>query len=966
MNYNRTTISGNLNPATLFQALKTNSDFAQQVADETYRLFYNNGPLQSNGTIDNPKTLYDAQVANINIAIVGESARWGYDQASPSMTRDDDWIPVIIDLDNNYFPQRSTVVLAQLQAIFPMLAILPPSFNVNGVANRGGQVALNSLLTFSDTNSTTSGDAIYYTLDGSDPRTSATAVLYTGAIAINNTYTVKVRIKNGTTWSPIDSATYDVHTAAAPGNVTITELDYHPADATPAELAINPAWTDSDFEFIELTNVSAQTIDMVNAKFDLGVTFTFASTVLAPGQRVVVVSNPTAFRARYGSSTTIAGTYTGHLSNSSATVELKSATNAVIQNFTYSDSGDWPDRADGDGSSLEAVSVTGPFTAASNWRASYEYNGTPGTAGNPITDVVINEILPAPSTGGQQAIELYNTTSSSINIGGWYLSNARSNYYLFRIPTNTIIAANGYVVFTSADFNPTPSNPGPNDFSLDGTDGDNLLLVKATAGGALLAFADEQEFDTAAIGESFGRWPTGTGALYPMSSITLGAANSGPRIGPVTITELNYNPTAGTANLQFVELQNQTNAVVDISNWQFNNGITYTFPSGTLLQPFEAVTVVHFDPSTDATSLAAFRSTYGLTSANRLLGPFTDKLSKSGEKLELVRPDTPRVDNPSFTPLVMVDEVTYGIAAPWPVTAVGQPIVRQSNHIYATDPTNWKATAASVDQVSYGNAWFEGAAAYTYTSGAALDSLNLNNTAVVNLTAGSGSYLRTGTLSLQSGTKLNLNNGSLIIDSGSLSIVTGLVRSGFNITGTKWAGTGINSATAASGNLNLYAIGVLVNNNGSGVPIYTTGNLFAGQAPALNAVLAKYTYFGDANLNGRVDGTDYTLIDNGFGSHGTLTGWSNGDFNYDGVIDGSDYSLIDNAFNTQSATIAGVAATPAAEIFAPPATKAKLSKAQPFAANLPVAIDESFNASNTILTVADLLKSDSQSVFDWV
>jgi hypothetical protein len=66
-------------------------------------------------------------------------------------------------------------------------------------------------------------------------------------------------------------------------------------------------------------------------------------------------------------------------------------------------------------------------------------------------------------------------------------------------------------------------------------------------------------------------------------------------------------------------------------------------------------------------------------------------------------------------------------------------------------------------------------------------------------------------------------------------------------------------------------------------------------------VLVKYTYYGDANLDGAVDGSDYTLIDNGFTNH--LSGWQNGDFNYDGVVDGSDYTLIDNAFNTQGASL---------------------------------------------------------------
>jgi hypothetical protein len=67
-------------------------------------------------------------------------------------------------------------------------------------------------------------------------------------------------------------------------------------------------------------------------------------------------------------------------------------------------------------------------------------------------------------------------------------------------------------------------------------------------------------------------------------------------------------------------------------------------------------------------------------------------------------------------------------------------------------------------------------------------------------------------------------------------------------------------------------------------------------------VLVKYTYFGDANLDGMVNGSDYTLIDNGYNSG--LSGWRNGDFNYDGVIDGDDYMLIDNAFNTQGSPLA--------------------------------------------------------------
>jgi hypothetical protein len=77
--------------------------------------------------------------------------------------------------------------------------------------------------------------------------------------------------------------------------------------------------------------------------------------------------------------------------------------------------------------------------------------------------------------------------------------------------------------------------------------------------------------------------------------------------------------------------------------------------------------------------------------------------------------------------------------------------------------------------------------------------------------------------------------------------------------------------------------------------------LFDGQSVTSTDVLVKYTYYGDANLDGKVDGSDYARIDNGYLTH--ATGWNNGDFNYDGVINGSDYTLIDNAFNIQGAAI---------------------------------------------------------------
>jgi hypothetical protein len=82
---------------------------------------------------------------------------------------------------------------------------------------------------------------------------------------------------------------------------------------------------------------------------------------------------------------------------------------------------------------------------------------------------------------------------------------------------------------------------------------------------------------------------------------------------------------------------------------------------------------------------------------------------------------------------------------------------------------------------------------------------------------------------------------------------------------------------------------------------------FGGQAVTPNTVLVKYTYGGDANLDGVVDGDDYSYWLNGFlgTTDPAVQGWLRGDFNYDGVVDGDDYTQWLNAFLSAGPPLAG-------------------------------------------------------------
>jgi hypothetical protein len=147
--------------------------------------------------------------------------------------------------------------------------------------------------------------------------------------------------------------------------------------------------------------------------------------------------------------------------------------------------------------------------------------------------------------------------------------------------------------------------------------------------------------------------------------------------------------------------------------------------------------------------------------------------------------------------------------------------------------------------------------------------------------------------------QLDLSSNDLIVHNGNLAVISNLLRGGFNDGGALWNGQGIASSAANADSTHLTALGAVVNNNGAGQRLFgsgTSAGLFDGQDAVLTDVLVKYTYFGDANLDGSVDQSDDALLEQGFNNH--LTGWYNGDFNYDGVIDGADYTLFDNTFNT--------------------------------------------------------------------
>ncbi|MES2706603.1 MAG: lamin tail domain-containing protein [Verrucomicrobiota bacterium] len=170
---------------------------------------------------------------------------------------------------------------------------------------------------------------------------------------------------------------------ASASNLAVSEVMYHPAPSTAAEITAGFA-DEEQFEFVELVNTSATlTVDLTGAAFTDGIAVTLPATTVPAGGRIVIPRNPAAFAFRYGAGISTGagfGTSTSPaLSNSGETLLLKAADGQTISTFTYSDTAPWPEDADGAGYSLTAIrpGKTDPAAVAS-WRTSAALGGTPG------------------------------------------------------------------------------------------------------------------------------------------------------------------------------------------------------------------------------------------------------------------------------------------------------------------------------------------------------------------------------------------------------------------------------------------------------------------------------------------------------------------------------------------------------------------------------------------------------------
>ena len=503
--------------------------------------------------------------------------------------------------------------------------------------------------------------------------------------------------------------TYVGAPTAAQNSLRITEIMYHPAQPPVGSLYI-----EEDFEFIELKNIGAAPLDLTGVRFVAGIEFSFtgaAVTNLAPGEYVLVVRNLTAFTSRYGNGFKIAGQYIGSLDNSGENLRLDDAVGEKVLDFSYNNA--WYPITDGAGASLVIANENAPWYTwglKASWRPSALDGGSPaGHDSTPqtIAPVLVNEVLTHTDPPDVDTIELFNPGPNAVNLGGWFISDDLTQPKKFRIPAGIMLGSSNYLVFTERDFNPMPG--AATSFAFSSTD-DEVYLFSGD-GTNITGYLHGFKFGAAANGITFGRYLDSQGReqFVAQSANTLGTNNAYPLVGPVVISEIMYHPLdlgqGDNALDEYIELHNITTNTVALydplyrtNTWRLRQAVDFDFPTNRALPPGGYLLVVGFDPA-DAALLASFRNRYSLAESVRVLGPYDGNLNNAGDSLELYRPDTP---NAGSVPYVLVEQIEYSDALPWPVAAdgVGPSLQRIHAAEFGNDPVNW--AAALSPGVAYG------------------------------------------------------------------------------------------------------------------------------------------------------------------------------------------------------------------------------------------------------------------------
>jgi hypothetical protein len=310
------------------------------------------------------------------------------------------------------------------------------------------------------------------------------------------------------------------------------------------------------------------------------------------------------------------------LGNDGDNIRLFHSSGQLIDNVAYDDSSPWPTAPDGDGPTLSLLDPALDNSLPENWAASLQNDGTPGAENFPTT-ATINVLTP---NGGEEIQQntIYNIT--------WSYSNFDGNVVIELIDNTT--------GKTSEVLGTVPVSDETFAWTVTQNTGDNYLIK----------ISDETTGEPADESDA-------VFSIIPQMNLP-----------DIVINEIMYNPPeSGTDTLEYIELYNNDATAVNLENWSFTEGVSYTFPDYELL-PGEYL-VIAYDSM-------AMLNTFGIN----VLEWTSGGLKNSGEDIELTNAGG-----------VVIDYVDYDDAGNWNSAADGwgPSLTLTDPSVDNNQPENW-------------------------------------------------------------------------------------------------------------------------------------------------------------------------------------------------------------------------------------------------------------------------------------
>ncbi|NUN09042.1 MAG: lamin tail domain-containing protein [Ignavibacteriaceae bacterium] len=237
------------------------------------------------------------------------------------------------------------------------------------------------------------------------------------------------------------------------------------------------------------------------------------------------------------------------------------------------------------------------------WEAGIASRGVSNGSTTLENPVVMNEIYSRGTVGAPDWVEIYNLTSTPVDISGYMIYDIggyTGNRPKKELPAGTIVPANGYYVIS------TEGSGDASDFGLSSA-GENLWLENPSG-----AVVDSVLFAAMIETQTYGRLPDGSANWQILTTITKGTANS--NVLPVSVVMNEIYSRGTTIEPDWIEIYNKLSTPGDISGYKiYDNGGEQAakpkkvIPDGTIV-PANGFIVITTEGSGDP-------SDFGLSSA---------------------------------------------------------------------------------------------------------------------------------------------------------------------------------------------------------------------------------------------------------------------------------------------------------------------------------------------------------------